>query len=121
MSRRDLEATNRFFAAASIMKEQQQQHCNGFPSGTLSLTRRHSSLSTASKEKASQNKTQRSNSSSGVVHPHGSLPLPSRGSYDSSKRRPSLAIAPKQKDSPNNAVEQYSLVMLGVGGVGEDR
>lgn len=121
MSRRDLEATNRFFAA-SIMREQQQQHFSGFPLGTFSLSRRHSSLSTnATKERSSHDsRTQRSNSiSSAVVQPHGSIPFPSRCSYDSSKRRTSLATASKHKDSSNNPLEQYSLVVLGVGGVGK--
>lgn len=104
----------------SAMREQ-EHHLNGLQLNALSLPRRQSNLATGSStraEKAGRNSRSNSISSS------SSLPLqmPSNRPIDLSRRRSSISkstIKERKDSSSSSSSEQYSFVVLGVGGVGK--
>lgn len=99
----------------TTMRENPQ--LNGLQPYGLSVLRRNSSLAAGCATGAEKTgRTSRSNS----VASSASLPTYTRR-IDSQRSRPSAAkVVKERKDSPNSAInEQYSLVVLGVGGVGK--
>lgn len=111
MFKRDLEARQSLPTNRLTMRDNEQ----GFPhhpSG-LSLLRRHSSIATSSSIKTARH--DRNNSAV-------SCQLPVCQTADLSKRRPSL-VSSRQKDrkdsTSSSSTENYSFVVLGVGGVGK--